>query len=117
MQVFDSNGQLLADITQDQNCRCEFALTIRDGQHQQVRYKIANNVFAAVCNCCCNDRYLYVFDSNGQKVSTITKQWRGCATECCTPADALLIEFTPQMTVGDKAALICGVLLADYSRV
>merc|ERR1712226_452274 len=113
MNVSDATGQLMGSMLQDGNCKCEFSITIRDATGMP-KYRIANNVCSAVCNWCCNDRHLYIYDcASGQRISTITKKWRGCAVECCTMADALLIEFTPSMTAQDKAVLICGVLLSD----
>ena len=94
-------------------CCCDWMLTIADNQGN-ARWKLGNNLFSATC-VCCNDRYLYVFDMQGNKKSTITKQWRGCAVECCTHADSILVEFPPEMNAEEKANLIAAVFLSDYN--
>ena len=49
------------------------------------------------------------------KKATVTKQWRGCAVECCTAADSILIEFPSEMTAVEKANLIAAVFLTDMN--
>lgn len=114
----DSSGNFLGKVTMQQQCAIcvcclDWMLNIADA-NGQVKWKLGNGICAATC-VCCDDRYLYVYDSDGNKVSTVTKQWRGMATECCTPADSILIEFPNGMTVQEKATLIGAVLLSDYN--
>lgn len=124
MEVFDSQGQKILDIHQIQSCHIlccliDFGLDIVDVQGN-FRFRVANNVCKATCcenfsDGCCTDKYLHIYDSGDRKVGRVIKKWRGCATECCTPADSLLIEFPESATPEDKAGIISATLLADYN--
>jgi len=121
--VKDSNGNDLINIRQlSSNCWCccmEWILSIPDESGNE-KYRLENNVCKATCcekfdNGCCSDKYLHINDSAGNRVGEVIKKWRGCATECCTPADSLLIEFPVDATPEDKASILGGVLLSDYN--
>merc|ERR1711974_263290 len=115
--ILDSQGNKLGVARQDRQCTCiccmDWMLTIRD-VNGSPKWKLGNNICAATC-VCCDDKFLYIYDMQMQKVGKITKQWRGMGTECCTPADSILIEFPSGMTAGDKACVIGSVLLSDYN--
>lgn len=114
----DASGNQIGKVTMMQQCciipcMLDWMLNIAD-ESGNVKWKLGNNICSATC-VCCNDRYLYVYDTDGNQCATVTKQWRGCMTECCTPADSILIEFPTGMTVREKATLIGAVLLSDYN--
>lgn len=116
--ALDSSNQFLGKVTMKQQCAIcvccmDWMLNIA-GEDGQVKWRLGNNLCSAIC-VCCDDKYLYVYDADGNQVSTVTKQWRGLATECCTPADSILVEFPAGMTVQEKATLIGAVLLSDYN--
>jgi len=116
--ILDSSDQILGIVRQDRQCApcvccVDWMLTIRD-EHGSPKWKIGNNLCAAIC-VCCDDKYLYIYDMQMNKIATITKQWRGLGTEVCTNADSILIEFPEMMTASDKATVIGATLLSDYN--
>jgi len=121
--VLDSRDQMVSQIRQlDSNCcicLADWILSIPDESGSE-KYRLENGVCKATCcevpaDGCCNDKYLHINDANGSRVGEVVKKWRGCATECCTPADALLITFPDDARPQDKAAIIGAVLLSDYN--
>ena len=124
MTVLDSQSQQIGFMTQEKSCHVcccflDWGLNITD-QNGQFRYKMGNNVCKATCcekasDCCCTDKFLYIYDASQRQVGRVVKKWRGCATEACTPADSLLIEFPGDATAEDKANLIAATLLSDYN--
>ena len=96
-------------------CCATWSLDIADAAGQS-KYTLENNLCSATCWPMCSDKYLYIKDkNNGNILSNVVKTWRGCAIECCTPADAILIHFPTGMTADDKAGIIGAVLLSDYN--
>ena len=123
MTVMDAAGEKLSFIKQmNSSCICclsDWILSIPDASGQE-KFRLENNICRATCcekfsDGCCTDKYLYINDVNGMRVGEVIKKWRGCLTECCTPADALLINFPDSATPEDKAAIIAAVLLSDYN--
>lgn len=121
--VLDGQNNRLSHITQiPTSCICclsRWKLTIPDAAGND-KYRLENNICKATCcekasDCCCTDKYLYINDMSGNRLGEVVKKWRGCAVECCTPADALLITFPRDATAEDKAAIIAAVLLSDYN--
>lgn len=116
--TLDSTGRAIGKVTQNSDCAilpccCDWMLTLSDASGHQ-RWKLGNNICSATC-VCCNDRYLYVYDMQMNKKATVTKQWRGCAVECCSHADSILVEFPAEMNAEEKANLIAAVFLSDYN--
>lgn len=124
LTVLDNQNNKISEIQQIQSCHlicCNnlFGLTITDSQGN-VKYTLQNTYCQAQCceKCsdgCCTDKYLHLVDTTGNSVGLVTKKWRGCATECCTPADSILIDFPETANSEDKASIISAVLLADYN--
>ena len=51
----------------------------------------------------------------GNKISSIIKQWESNGIECCKPEDNIMINFPHGMCAEDKAGLIAAVLLSNYN--
>lgn len=114
-----STNQHLGQVEQESSCAVlpclfDWKLVISD-ENRRPKYRLENNMCHLQCNCCCEDRYVFINDMNGQQVGTVTKKWRGFWTECCTVADSIHIAFPADASAADKANIISAVMLTDYN--
>merc|ERR1739848_902295 len=108
-----SHNEVIVKITQNKSCN-DWSLDLADVSGSTC-YTMKNEYCQASCIPCCGDRYLYMYNIDGCKDGQVVKEWRGCTTECCTSADALLLTFPRGMNAEMKAGMIAAALLSDYN--
>jgi len=120
--VYDRNDNKLGSVIQGQGvsglgwigccCYCDWNLSLKDVKGNE-QYIMRNDVCSLSCGC--DDKHLPITRAGGLRVGALTKKWRGCATECCTIADALLIDFPNDADEAMKAVIVAACLLSDYN--
>jgi len=122
MDVMDSNGAVIGRIQQQDGCHglgylgcaccIDWNIELSDARGH-VRYTMRNDLCSLQCGC--DDKLLPIFDNSNNQTGKMTKKWRGCVTECCTIADALLIDFPADADESMKAVITAACLLSDYN--
>ena len=122
----DKDGALLATAHEPAygcGCTCERSFFVEDPSGAQVYRLAADDCSARSGGCsnfcapsCCNETFdVDVFTPGGEYINTSTFVWPGCNCGGLTERSNLIAAFPEGASTDERAALIAGLMLVEYT--